>query len=109
MELAVSIAVMGAGLLALFIGAGIVITLWNRGLDDSSPVLLEQMLRRQGDETARLALASADRNFAFALRQCARCSQAAQCRAWLTSGARDGYQTFCPNSGYVQRMKLLAS
>jgi hypothetical protein len=109
MELAASIAVMGAGLLAVFIGAGIVVTLWNRGLDDSSPVLLEQMLRRQGDAAARVALACGDRNFAFALRQCTRCSRSAECRAWLTSGARDGYQAFCPNAGYVQRMKLLAS
>ena len=109
MELLSSIAVIGAGALALFIGSCIVVTLWNEGFGDSSPVLLEQMLRRQGDEVARRALATGDRTFAHALRQCTRCSEAAQCRAWLYSGASDGYQTFCPNAGYVQRMKLIAS
>jgi hypothetical protein len=109
MELLSSIAIMGGVVLALFIGACICIMLWDAGFGDSSPVLLEQMLRRQGDEVARRALASGDRNFAHALRQCTRCIEAAQCRAWLHSGASDGYQTFCPNAGYVQRIKLVAS
>lgn len=109
MELLGSIAVMAAGVLAVFIGFCIVATLWSEGFGDSSPVLLEEMLRRQGDDVARLALASGDRNFAHAVRQCTRCSEAAQCRAWLHSGARDGYQTFCPNAGFVHRMKLLSA
>lgn len=109
MELLGTIAVMGAVLLALIIGACIVLTLWNEGFGDTSPVLLENMLRRQGDEVARRALVAGDRNFATAMGQCTRCTEAAQCRAWLQSGASDGYQSFCPNAGFVQRMKLLAS
>ena len=109
MELLSLIAAMGASLLALFIGACIVVILWNQGFGDSTAVLLEQMLRRQGDDVARLALASGDRGFAVALRQCTRCSQTAQCRAWLYSDAREGYDTFCPNAAYVHRMKVLAS
>ena len=109
MELLGSMAIMGATLLALFIGFCIVAVLWSEGFGDSSPVLLERMLRRQGDDVARLALATGDRSFAQALRQCERCGQAAQCRAWLHSGARDGYQTFCPNAGFVHRMTLLSS
>lgn len=96
-------------LLALLIGAGVLLTLWKQGFGDSSPVLLERMLRRQGDKVARLALASGDRSFAIAVRQCTRCQQAAQCRAWLTSGAREGFEMFCPNARYVQHMKVLAS
>lgn len=95
--------------LALFVGAAVALSLWQQGFGDSSPVLLERMLRRQGDNVARLALGSGDRSFAVAVRQCTRCQEAAQCRAWLTSGAREGYDTFCPNARYVQHMKVLAS
>ena len=109
MELLGSIAAMAAGVLAVFIGFCIVVTLWSEGFGDSSPVLLEKMLRRQGDDVARLALASGDRRFAQAVRQCTRCSEAAQCRAWLHSGAREGYQAFCPNAAFVHRMTLLSS
>ena len=72
-------------------------------------VLLERVLRRQSDAAAGHALASGSRDFAVAVQRCVSCSEAAQCRAWLASGARDGYQTFCPNARYVQRMKDLAS
>ena len=109
MELLGWIAMAGAGLLALFIGGCIVVSLWNKGFDEGSPVLIEEMLRRQGDEVARRALAAGDHSFAVALRQCKRCPEAAHCRAWLHSGAAEGYQTFCPNAGYVHRMKVLAT
>ena len=108
MELLSSMAV-SLVFLALFVGAGVALGLWQEGFGDSAPVLLERMLRRQGDNVARLALAAGDRSFAVAVRQCTRCRQAAQCRAWLTSGAREGYETFCPNARYVQHMKVLAS
>lgn len=109
MEFLASIAVMGAALLAVFIGFCIVATLWMEGYGDASPVLIERLLRSQGDEVARLALATGDRAFAQAIRRCARCTEAAQCRAWLHSGAREGYQAFCPNAGFVHRMKLLST
>lgn len=109
MELLGSIAVMGAGLITLFIAACIVLALWRESQGDSAPVLLEQLLRRQGDDVARRALASGSNDFALAVRQCLNCSRAAQCRAWLYSGAADGYQSFCPNAGFVQRIKRLAT
>jgi hypothetical protein len=108
MELLASIAIAGAALLALFILGCIVVTLWKAGFGDSPEVLLERVLRSQGDRVAYLALAGGERAFAQAVRQCTRCSEAAQCRAWLCSGAREGYQSFCPNAGFVQRMKVLA-
>lgn len=108
MELLASIAVAGAMLLGLFIAGCIIITLWKADFGDSPEVLLERVLRRQGAQVARLALASGDRAFAHAVRQCTRCSEAAQCRAWLSSEAREGYQSFCPNAAFVGRMKVLA-
>ena len=109
MELLGSIAVTGATLLALFIVFCILAAPRSESAADSSPLLLERMLRRQGDPVARLALAAGDRSFAQAIRRCARCTHVAQCSAWLQSGACDGYQAFCPNQGFVHRMKLLSS
>lgn len=107
MELLASIAAMGATLLAVLVAFCIIVALWNEGFGDGSTVLLEQVLRRQGDDVARRAVVSGNRNFADAIRQCTRCTQAAQCRAWLHSGADDGYQSFCPNAGFIHRMKVL--
>ena len=83
-------------------------TIWR--MDDGGPsLLLERMLRRQSDAAATHALGSESRQFAVAVRRCLSCNQAAQCHAWLASGAKQGYETFCPNAGYVERMKELAS
>jgi hypothetical protein len=108
MELLSSIAVAGATLLGLLIVGCIVITLVKAGAGESPEVLLERALRRQGPQVAHLALATGDAAFGHAIRQCTRCTESPQCRAWLSSGARDGYQSFCPNAGFIRRMKLLA-
>lgn len=75
----------------------------------AKPLLLGEALRRQGDGVAYRALSSGSRDFAIAVQRCLACNEAAQCRAWLSSGARDGYQSFCPNTAYVERMKLAGS
>jgi len=97
-----------AGLIALVVFAMLACALVGPGYRDEGPVLLERMLRRHGDELARQALASGSAEFASAVRQCARCSEAARCHAWLAGDAREGYQAFCPNAGYVERMQRLA-
>jgi hypothetical protein len=76
---------------------------------DDGPVLLGEMLGRQGDDTLRLATASGAYDFARAVRSCATCHATAQCRAWLDSGAREGYEAFCPNAGYVGRIAALTA
>ena len=96
-----------AGLIALLIIALVVYLLVRQGYGDAPPVLLERMLRRQSEAAAQQALASGGHPFAVAVRTCVYCAEAAQCRAWLASGARDGYQSFCPNAGYVERMRRL--
>jgi hypothetical protein len=96
-----------AGLIALLLVALAVHLLVRQGYGDGRPVLLERMLRRQSDAAAQQALASGGHAFAVAVRTCVHCSEAAQCRAWLASGARDGFEPFCPNSGYVERMRRL--
>ena len=104
MELLPLIAVMGGALFVLAVIGAVLLALWSRDAVEA-PLLLERVLRRQGDDVAHRALASGNRDFAVAVRQCLRCTEAAQCRAWLASGARDGYEWFCPNAGYVDRTK----
>ena len=91
-----------AGLITVVIVALTVHLLVRQGYGDSRPVLLERVLRRQADAVAHQALASGGREFAVAVRRCVDCGEAAQCRAWLASGARDGYQSFCPNAEYIE-------
>ena len=98
-----------AGLVAVLIVALAVHLLVRQGYGDERPVLLERMLRRQGDAVAQRALASGSHEFAVAVRRCVDCNEAAQCRAWLASGAREGYHSFCPNAGYVERMRRLTN
>lgn len=95
-----------AGIAALIAGT-MLLRLWD-GVDHRA-LLLEKVLRRQSDAAATLALASGSRDFARAVRRCVACRQTAQCRAWLASGAREGYESFCPNARYVRRMEELAS
>lgn len=99
---------LASGLITLVVFAALFFALIRPGYDDQRPVLLERMLRRQGDAVAHGALASGSHEFAAAMRKCVDCTEAAQCRAWLASGARNGYESFCPNAGYVERMQRLA-
>ena len=82
------------------------LALWRQD-GGAKPLLLDQALRRQSNEAAYRAIASGNRDFAVAVQRCLACNEAAQCRAWLHSGADDGYQSFCPNAGFIHRMKVL--
>ena len=70
-------------------------------------VFLGEMLARQGPNALRMAAASGSRDFACAIGRCTSCGATAQCRAWLDSGAREGFDEFCPNAGYVERIRAL--
>jgi len=96
---------MGGTVLLLIVIGTVVAALWLRGTEGGS-LLLEQVLRRQSDDVAGRALASGSRDFALAVQRCLACTQAAECRAWLGSGARQGYESFCPNTGYIARLKM---
>jgi Family of unknown function (DUF6455) len=102
MELFASLVAIGAGILMILIMGVAIVLLW-RG-NEEWPLLLDALLRRQGDEAAHRARSSGHA-LAVAVQRCLACNQAAQCRAWLASGAHDGYQRFCPNAGYIEQMK----
>ena len=76
---------------------------------DDGPVLLGEMLGRQGKDALHMAAASGAYDFASAVRRCANCAAAQHCRSWLDSGAREGYEDFCPNAGYVGRIAALTA
>src|ERR1051325_861926 len=96
---------MAGSVLVIGIIVAVILALWANAAEPG-PLFLERVLRRQGDDIAQRALAAGSRDFAIAVQRCLPCAEAAQCRAWLSSPARDGYQSFCPNAGFIERQKL---
>jgi len=45
------------------------------------------------------------RPLAMALRRCALCPSVDECRDWLASETREGFDAFCPNSRYIDRLE----
>ena len=108
MDFLASVAIASAVAIASFIAVCVVLA-WRHGLGDERPVLIEDMLRRQGERVAYLALAAGGHDFAVAVRQCIQCKQAGRCSAWLATGAVDGFESFCPNAGFIQRTKRISA
>ena len=106
MDMLESVAVLSGTLLVLIGLAAIIAAQW-RNLPDG-PVPLYEMLRRQSDRAAGMAIASGSRDFAFAIRRCVGCAARSECRAWLDSGRREGFEKFCANADYVSLMRGLA-
>jgi len=80
---------------------GLFVLAWRVPLHNALP--MDEMLRRQGVDADRAErLESGD--FAVAVGRCLTCKATARCRAWLDSGRQEGFETFCPNAGYVARM-----
>lgn len=105
MEPLASIAALSSAALIVLVIAVLLLGLWLPAARSDTP-LLDQALRRQGDSVAARALMR--REYASALLRCDGCGEAPQCRAWLQSGARDGYRHFCPNAQFIDRMKRVA-
>jgi hypothetical protein len=72
------------------------------------PARFGAMLARHGLDWGRIAAAGGLRDLALGLNRCAECRAAARCSEWLDCGAREGYQSFCPNAAFVERMKVVA-
>lgn len=77
-------------------------------MKEEHPILLGELLARQGPEMLRMAIAGGGHDFMVALRRCSKCQAFERCRAFLDSGAHEGYEAFCPGAGYIQRIKSLA-
>jgi len=108
MDFLASVAISSVIVIVLMILGGFLFTLWQQGWGDERPVLIDRMLRRQGERVAYRAVAAGGRDFAAAVSQCVSCRQAAQCRAWLSSGVTEGYESFCPNAAFIERVKRIS-
>ena len=100
------IAALGASALGILIVLVVAVSLF-RAWSGETEVLFGELLNRQGAAVLRAALSPGGREFALAVRRCANCAVHTHCRSWLDSDAVEGYEAFCPNSGYVARLKLL--
>jgi len=109
MDFLASVAISSAIVIVMIACGVLLYVLWDQGTGDARPLLLDRLLRRQGERVAYRAIAAGGADFATAVRQCVGCPEAAQCRAWLASGATEGYESFCPNAGFVQRVKRISA
>jgi hypothetical protein len=96
----------GVGAVALAV-VGFVV--WNlvRGYQrvmttDNFPLLLA-MLGRRG-LVQRDLVAAGDMTATAAVRRCAFCNSTTECREFLASGKRAGFEAFCPNAEVIQRL-----
>lgn len=91
---------------ALILGFAAFITaawLW-RLRRDPAPGGLGAMLARHGLDWGGLAAIGSIGEVSTALDRCAECRAKARCAQWIESGERDGYQAFCPNAGFFERI-----
>lgn len=78
---------------------------WRRALGYDRPILLGAMLRRQGAVLPDPITQAVGYDYAVAVRRCLNCGVSASCAKWLEQGKREGYEEFCPNAGYIERLK----
>ena len=109
MDFLASVAISSAIVIVVLIPIGFAFVMWQQGATDAGPVLIDRMLRRQGDRVAYRAVAAGGLDFSHAVEQCVACQKGAECRAWLESGATDGYESFCPNAGFITRTKRISA
>jgi hypothetical protein len=103
-----SITFMAGGALLLGVAVFIALaSLWWLG-HEPAPGSLGALFAREGIDWARLAAAASVDEFALGLSRCTECRAKAECGEWLASGRRDGYQSFCPNAAFVERVTKVA-
>lgn len=109
MDFLASVAISSVIVIVALILLGVLFIVWQQGTAGARPVLIDSMLRRQGERVACRALASGGRDFTHAVERCVACQKGAQCRAWLESGATEGHESFCPNAGFITRTRRISA
>jgi hypothetical protein len=100
-----SIAILGAAALALGFAALAGLAMW-RAMSDARPLLLSDLLTFEGVDMAERIRGAGAHQFALAARKCMQCEERERCEAWIARRLPGGYESFCPNTGYIQRVKL---
>jgi len=88
---------------AAMLGYGLIAS-WRRMLRGESRLLVGRMMQRLGIAPADVRSAGLDREMALANRRCVLCAAQQECAAWLDSGAREGYEKFCPNAQLLRNI-----
>jgi hypothetical protein len=99
-----SIAFFGAAMLGLVIAVVTALAVWG-ATSDERPLLLSELLALEGVDMGARVKGAGARQFALAARACMRCAAHERCADWLCGEGHAGYQAFCPNAGYIERMK----
>jgi hypothetical protein len=99
-----SIAVLGATALALGIAAIAALGLW-RAMNDERPLLLSDLLAFEAIDMGEHATDAGVRQFALAAKICMQCDARDRCEAWLAGREPGGYEAFCPNAEYIERLR----
>jgi hypothetical protein len=68
-----------------------------------------EMIERLDVDPGAAAREEDGRAFAAAIRCCIWCAHAAECRDWLDRGASGAAPLFCPNAGYLNRVRSAAN
>ena len=79
--------------------------LWRRGFATDNPLPLAEMLAHHRVAASGVFTPGAARELAGAARRCATCGATKACREWLDSDRRDGYEEFCVNAPFIERLK----
>lgn len=82
--------------------------MWRVTVREDRPVLMHRILERNGLSLGELVSRSELVQAAAAARRCVACRDREKCLAWLERDGATGYQQFCPNSNFIDRLKAAA-
>ena len=99
-----SLAILAATALGFGIVALAVAGLWRAAVDERR-LLLAEVLAFEGIDMSEHVTGTGARQYALAAGRCMRCGAREQCEGWLAGRHAGGYEAFCPNAGYVERLK----
>ena len=78
---------------------------WRWARSGERPLLLGEMLRRNGVSPAGMQSHAEALQMAQAARRCFGCTAQAGCEEWLESRDTEGYREFCPNADFIDARK----
>lgn len=106
MSEAIAGVLIAAALLALAVVAGRALwVIWRGAMIQERPLLMHRMLKRQGVSIDGVEDYAALEQACRAARRCVACRDVELCKEWLDAGKTQGYEAFCPNCEFIERLK----
>jgi hypothetical protein len=78
--------------------------MWASVMEADHLSLMTRMLARQGVEVSASSMLAAGAVGRAVLR-CATCAETARCRRFLAADDGEGFDAFCPNTGFIRALK----